>query len=315
MINIAKEISKLRYGYLPSSLLVFFFKPLHSAALFIGRLIQRKIKVNGRKVIINNVEISFPKNVGINIQSNIYWQGLDGFEPLTTKTLLLFFKKAEVFLDIGSNFGFYSVLAQKVNPKIETLCFEPLPHIYNDNIKFHQSNRTTKQLIINEAISNSAGNVKFYVPNVYSIASEITSASIEKDFSYNQSFSQSEIVVRATTLDSKIDELNRWKNEFMIIKVDVEGHENSVFEGGNNFFKAFRPIMIVEIDKNPSKRLLFFDSINKLNYLLFAITPMGYFNLDRPSLGDYNGARDFLLIPNEKVGKKKYYSFQDLVNI
>ncbi len=313
MTQFRNYLSRLRYNYYFSKTLVLITSPIFRLCIFFDKLISKKIKVNGASVDYAGIRLNFPANVGINICTKIYWHGQDGFESLTGKTFLIFFKRFEIFIDIGSNFGFYSVVAQRLNTNIKTFCFEPLPNIYIDNLNFHIANTVSNQRIYKEAISDFKGEVKFFVPNVYSIASEITSASIERDFFYNQIFERKEIVVESTTLDNKSIELkNEWSNKRIVVKIDVEGHEKSVFDGGMRFFNEYRPFIIVEIDMTGSKAEQLMDVIHKLDYSLFAITPMGYFRLERNSISTFIGSRDFLLIPNEFSLKINYYSFDSL---
>src|SRR5260221_11284345 len=124
-MTMKKFFRKLRYNLFVSHVLMALTRPFYLLALLLVRWISIKVKVNGTVVNYAGTTIRFPKSVGINICSRIYWLGTEGFEPLAGKTLLLLFMKADVFFDIGSNFGFYSVLGQKVMKGIEVFCFEP----------------------------------------------------------------------------------------------------------------------------------------------------------------------------------------------
>ena len=303
-------LSRLRYEYFTAQILVFFSRPVYRSAHFFIRWVQKKIKVNGKSVIYQGVKIHFPKNVGINILSRIQWQKEDGFEPLTARTLIPLFKTGDFYLDIGSNFGFYSVLAQKLNDRIGVICFEPLPNIFQDNLKFHAKNGTVNQRTENVAISNTLGEVKFYVPDISLAESEITSASLESNFFYNKQFEQKQITVNCKTLDSlPADEVNKWKEKKLILKIDVEGHERSVLEGGLQFFDTMRPWTVMEIDKDPRNLALIYPILTSLRYNAYGITQVGYFKLSLQSFLDFKGGRDFLLIPQELSKGIDYYSF------
>lgn len=315
-MSLKSRIGLLRYNYWISHLVVIVFKPLHGLMTISSRWIERKVKTNGFKVAFGEVEIVFPKNIGVNINTGIYWKGVDGFEPLTSKSLIALFGHAEVFFDVGSNFGFYSVLAQKINPSISVFCFEPLINIYEDNLRFHQLNQATRQTTYHVALSDMAGSTKFYVPDVYSVASEITSGTVEKDFVYNRQFKQKEITIQTTTLDLFLRE-NEEKilGRKLMLKIDVEGHEASVLEGGLSFFARLRPVIIIEIDKKSSSISRLKKWFTDQNYRVYAITKTGYFALSPDLISAYKGGRDFLVVPGELCKAIDYFSHDQLPSL
>ena len=65
----------------------------------------------------------------------------------------------------------------------------------------------------------------------------------------------------------KLDEIN-FKNQISFIKIDVEGHEKEVIEGGINTIKKFKPKLLVEIEKKYTKK----DVSATVNY----INSLGY---------------------------------------
>jgi FkbM family methyltransferase len=242
-------INKIRYNFWLSSLFAFLTFPFYRVCRTVVSAIKKKVKINGKPVKFYGFTLEFPRNVGVNINSKIFWTQELEFEPLTSKTLLVFFRTCDVFFDIGSNFGFYSVLAQKANNNILVKCFEPLPNIHRDNLAFHKINRTDRQQVYNLGVSATAGEVTFYVPDVYAVDSEITSSSIEKNFTYNQKFTQKEIMIRTITLDSFLEREPDLSGKKLILKIDVEGHEFHVLEGGRRFLTKLRPFVIMEIEK------------------------------------------------------------------
>jgi FkbM family methyltransferase len=312
-MSLKNSFKKWRYNYAVSHIAVYVLLPIYKLAAFLRSFISTKVKVNGIPIRYGDVRISFPKNVGININSRIFWNGETGYEGLTSKTFTLMFQGSDVFLDIGANFGFYSVLAQKYNDHIITFCFEPLPNIYQDNIRFHKLNGVTRQRIINSAVSNSIGKTKLYVPDVYGIDSETTSASIEADFFYNRKFQKRELIIETTTLDDlAASQEALLKAKKISMKIDIEGHELAALEGGRNFFKTYKPIAIVEIERSPKNVTAIFSILDSLNYVVYALTNQGYFKISTQELIDFKGGRDFLLVPSELYAGSNYISFDRL---
>ena len=134
-------------------------------------------------------------------------------------------KEGCVFLDIGANIGSYSVSMMDLCDEI--IAFEPHPYtarrckmnfLLNDF-----SENSVKQL----ALSNEEGNIYF---SDYGGSSTINH--IVED-------QKNGIEVKVTTLDKFIDENNFMADEKYIIKVDVEGFEKQVFEGGKKFLTSY----------------------------------------------------------------------------
>ncbi len=303
-------LKSMQYNFYVSRIFLFICYPIVCLLELITKKLKKSVKVNGKELVYNGNPIKFPKDVGINFSSQVFWNGTNGVEPLTVKTLSIIFPHVDYFLDIGSNFGIYSVLAQKVNEHITVYCFEPLPNIYDDNLSFHRVNNVSRYHALNCAVSNKVGEHSFFVPQNFHLKSEISSASLERDFLYNRQFTQDEIKIRTITLDYFMERnFTDLENKKVVIKIDVEGHESFVLNGGKSFLHEFRPWIVVEVDQTKNRLDLFLENISYSQYLIYCITNEGYFRLMNDSLFAFKGERDFLLLPAESIELKEYYSF------
>lgn len=151
---------------------------------------------------------------------------------------------AGVIMDVGANTGFYSLLAASISEK-NIFSFEPNPEVadilrknielnkFQDKIKFFPS-----------AISNFVGDSLLYIPDQSHGCIE-TSSSLSASFKQNHS---SVIEVQSDTIDNFIFKNQRGHiNELSIVKIDVEGHEEEVIQGGLRTINEFRPFLFVEI--------------------------------------------------------------------
>jgi FkbM family methyltransferase len=123
-------------------------------------------------------------------------------------------------MDIGANIGSYSISMMDICDKI--VAFEPHPYT-NQRCKMNFllndfSEYNVKQL----ALSNETGKMNF---SDYGGSSTINH--IVND--------NTGIEVEVTTLDKFIIENNFSKDDKYVIKIDVEGFEEQVFEGGKDF--------------------------------------------------------------------------------
>lgn len=73
--------------------------------------------------------------------SLLFWGGIDGNEPETSKTLRALFERATTFVDVRANYGVYTLLAGLWNPNLQVIAFEPLVPIYEGLKKNVQQNR------------------------------------------------------------------------------------------------------------------------------------------------------------------------------
>jgi FkbM family methyltransferase len=95
----------------------------------------------------------------------LFWHGLDGFEPETSRTLRFFFERAATFVDVGANFGLYSVLSALWNPNLEVVAFEPVPSIFDGlkkNILLNQLEGRVR--CENVALSGESGRATLFLP-------------------------------------------------------------------------------------------------------------------------------------------------------
>lgn len=307
-------LSRIRYNYLISKALVLFFAPLYHVSSWIRKHVSKKIKVNGATLRYDSIVLMFPKNVGVGFCSAIYWKGEGGFEPHTWKGIKGGTKDADYFLDIGSNFGFYSVLVSKVNPTIKTFCFEPFPRLYQDNILYHKANGVDPYALINKAVSNTAGVTTLFVPKTEFI-SDVRSATLEKDFFYNQNKNIREQKIETITLDSLLTEYKELNSGNVFIKIDVEGHERAVLEGGRNFIRSIRPIIVCEVDLIPENLDFLSGYLAELQYTCFGISATGLIQLIPSDFAALNSGRDFLFIPTDILRFKNFLSWKSFEKI
>jgi FkbM family methyltransferase len=132
--------------------------------------------------------------------------------------------KKIVFLDIGANIGSYSISMMEICD--EVVAFEPHPYTAKRcKMNFLLNNfpeNNVKQL----ALSNKVGKIHF---------SDYGGSSTINHILENRNG----IEVEVSTLDNFIKDNNYTQDNNYIIKVDVEGFEKQVFEGGKKFLTSY----------------------------------------------------------------------------
>ncbi len=169
---------------------------------------------------------------------NIYC-GLHDFESMGFLVHLL--NRDNTFVDVGANVGSYSILSASLGA--QSYSFEPILKAYNslkDNIKLNSYDSIVTPF--NMAVSDNDGIVKM----------SCDLDTVNRVFENNNDDSLNTVEVESKTLDSLFPNLNP-----IAIKIDVEGFEDQVIQGGKNFFQKNSLLAaIVEINQQSTHRLM-----------------------------------------------------------
>lgn len=142
-----------------------------------------------------------------------------GREPATTTYLKDILKSSMVFVDVGANYGYYTLLAAKRCKVV--FAFEPDPRF----IPCLQDN-----------VYRNASNVAIMMVALYDKVMKLSPSESGPPWTMQES----EYGIKATTLDDcftqKID----------VIKIDVDGTEFNVLRGGEKVLTAYHPIVVIE---------------------------------------------------------------------
>jgi len=223
-------------------------KFIRNVNYFLAPILPSKIKIHPSgifKVKIDKNQGAFllKTNQTSYISREIFWDGALHFEY--SPIFIGLIKKMNIFVDIGSNIGYYSILGSTVNPKLTTYAFEPSKgaNFYlSENVKLNNfSNRIT---IESCALMDTSGEIDFYeirnkkYPSIYNLSGEHNIGT--KTYKLSQ-----KTKVKATTLDAYF--LNNNINTLDLIKLDTEGAEGYILKGASEVIKQHQPIIICEL--------------------------------------------------------------------
>ncbi len=142
-------------------------------------------------------------------------------------------REESIILDIGANIGYYALQEADLLPEAQIHAFEPHP----ENVELLQRSVDLNGYLNVEiqacAVGEENGEAELAVadqPNLHSIAED----AIEED---------NTISVPMTTVDSFLEE-KEYENETYVVRIDVEGHESSVFEGMKNTLRSNDEILL-----------------------------------------------------------------------
>jgi len=165
-----------------------------------------------------------------------------GFESDEISSVLKTLPKNPIILDVGANFGYYSIVIASSDLNGEVHSFEPVSEAFSlltENIDRNSvSHRITPNKI---AIGESKG--------VAEITSDRYAGNYLIDKGSYDGFTEK---VSMTTLDQYVLENNIKKVDF--IKCDVEGSELQVMKGAFHILKNMKPLVMLEIAEEWTSR-------------------------------------------------------------
>lgn len=140
-----------------------------------------------------------------------------------------------VFLDLGANIGSICIPLAKQRPDITIIAVEASPRVFG-YLKYNVGLNSCKNIFIENLALSSVDNqeLPFYSP--------------EEKFgkgSLSAVYTDKAEYVKTVTLDSLVEKHQLSKVDF--IKIDVEGYERTVFEGGNSLLSLIdAPVILFE---------------------------------------------------------------------
>ena len=167
---------------------------------------------------------------------------LGTYEPELAKIVEREVKEGKRFVDIGANAGYFTLLAARNNPEIAHLAIEPFP----ENVALLKEhlfiNDFANTKVLQVAVSDEVGEVEFsdsgnLAANTYKTESTI--------------FRGNKIKVKTTTL-TELAKSNDLDAE-CFIKIDVEGAELDVLQGGIDYLQKFHPDIVLATHDNHVK--------------------------------------------------------------
>lgn len=273
-------IRRSREEFYFSRVLSLAAKPLHLFCSNLARQIEMKVKRNGVAVRLpNGATMRLVRDAGVSLASALYWHGIDGLERETSKTLRFFFERSACFVDVGANYGFYSVLAALWNPSLRVVAFEPIAPIFagfKKNVLVNHLERRVR--CENMALSSQTGAATLYLPPTN--GKDIESTGTLSVNSWQVRYKSQPIQVHAIRLD---DYELQHPMHVDLIKIDVEDFEADVLLGMERIIFRDQPFIVCEIlprnreHKNERTRQV----IEKLNYTPYWITDSGFIRVSR----------------------------------
>lgn len=189
----------------------------------------------------------------------------DDFEIGERHFVSAFLRPGDIFVDVGANIGLFSLIAANRVANTGTVyAFEPAAKTFNrlcDNIKLNNLRNVQPFQL---ALSDETGEFPFYTSDDgfdawNSIARPIAGRSFTREF------------IQCVTW-AQFARLHQLAGRVTMMKIDVEGWESRVLEGGREFFSGEdAPLLQVEFTEEASASAGF-----SCKYLYGALEDFGY---------------------------------------
>jgi FkbM family methyltransferase len=148
-------------------------------------------------------------------------------------------KKTPIFLDIGANIGLITLNVLGKVPDAKIYAFEPGPHQHSLLSKTVEKNNLSGKVILHKkALSNQTGKRLFAIHNTPDVSGD-------GFFDTGRAGPTKNILVDCITLDDWW--IATGKADIIAIKIDTEGGELFVLQGGTKMISRCHPTLFLEI--------------------------------------------------------------------
>jgi FkbM family methyltransferase len=169
----------------------------------------------------------------------------DLFEPEITYLMQTLIRPDDVILDIGANIGFHTVTMARAAHRGHLYAFEPVPEMAEQHSRNCAINRLENVTLYNFALGKEDAELEMRV-NVGGEGLQGTSTFIADNDNVTENPDRYEFrTMKVRRLDDIVGSLEL-PGRIGFVKIDTEGFDTHVLEGGMETIREHRPIVIVE---------------------------------------------------------------------
>jgi len=288
-IKIKNHFIKLKSKNIKNAITLIFITLIKNSLMFLIfnlKIIKPIIKIKtfwGQNMLM----------VGPRPYSLLFYGYMGKDEMYVTDYLIKNLKEGDIFLDIGANIGFFSLLGSElVGKNGKVYSFEPSPEIYNilykntknfSNIEIYKKAMLDKLKIIPMTFFPLKNHFYNTIQNKNLLINYFTDIK-------NSSFTEK--IIETTSIDNFCSTNNISPK---IIKIDAEGSDLDIIIGAEKIITKYKPTILFEL-------LDFIVDDNKLNELIHRFQKIDY---EFYQMIDFN----FKKIKSKKDILDKYYNF------
>ena len=199
---------------------------------------------------------------------------------------------AKTFLDIGAYSGMFALAAARRHPQIHSIAYEIVPEnfliLYENVIRNDLIGRVEPRLC---GLSSAAGSLT--VPAGIGLGLLASSIALDTEFDHGHR-------IPLATLDAHHGQ----DAGPIVMKIDVEGFELEILEGGKRLLERTRPDMVCEVLRRAKRTAEMEDLLRSLDYRFFRITDGGLLECD--TIVARKHERDWLFTPRDAAELRRF---------
>ena len=193
------------------------------------------------------------------LEMNVFWKLKEPYVP--EQIIEKFSNPGNIVMDIGANIGEWTLrMANKVGTNGRVYSFEPIPIINQSLNKTLRVNNLSQVVLSQIALDNLSGQSNFTIPiddSDRAIHGESRLGTEEGNWNIFTDVKKTKTIeVETIKLDEFVSKQSINRLDF--VKIDVEGKEVRVLEGGQETFSRFTPALILEVwceEENDRKKI------------------------------------------------------------
>lgn len=198
------------------------------------------------------------------------------------------YKNKYIFYDVGANYGIFTFLFGRLS--VFTITFDPI----KECIEYIKRGYIYKNiLLVNQAVSDKQITLNINIP-IEGNEKIFGKSSITNQFDSSETRS-----IQTVTLDHYFEDIKILNTTKLFIKIDVEGSEYNVLNGGMNTLASFDVLLLIEIEKRHNKNYMeIFNKLKSLNFQAFC-----FVNNDLKLISDEDDVEAYMNINNNFIFK------------
>jgi len=202
--------------------------------------IGRGLLGKGKQVVVRRGGVRWSLDLGEGIDFSIYLLG--AFERSTAATLRALVKPGDAVFDIGANIGAHTLgLAKSVGPGGRVVAFEPAEFAFQKLLRNLALNPELEQRTQASQVMLGSGTYK-------ALGGVYASWPLERVDSVHPKHRGRFVSTQGATVDTLDGFVERQRiNRINLIKMDVDGNELPVLQGGRRVLREQRPIIVMEM--------------------------------------------------------------------
>jgi len=218
----------------------------------LARFLHRRLLAAAPQALtIRRVRMHDGSSMIIDLRSNTEWLPFyfGSYENVLPAVLKLL-REPGVALDVGANVGFYTIPLGRHMQALQGRCiaFEPVPANYARLLENIKANHLDEAI---QALPLAVGEVNAQITMLRDDqrGAQTGNAARVRHAAFNDGqLERQPLYAQMIRLDDHVERLGLNDLPCRFVKVDIEGHEPSFFDGAAVFLKKHRPLMLAEVN-------------------------------------------------------------------